>query len=278
MVVDHAQRWRDRYGQWVCTASAFDKRWYSTDVVKDGIAKRFIEQHHYSGSLPATRLNIGLFGNAGLRSELVGICSFTVPMNQNAIPKRLGVEPNAGAELGRLVLLDSVGFNGESWLVAKAFNMLKREKPSIRGIVSYADPIERRDGKGEIVKRGHLGGVYQALGARLQHSSAKRKLVLLPNGTIASERGLAKIRTRDQGWEYAERQLIRSGLQPRHAGEQGLDYLRRVMLPLQRIIHPGNYAYAWGFDAAVKAFIGPANPADYPKLIRLRHEPGLPDS
>lgn len=268
MVVDHAQRWRDRYGQWVCTAAAFDKRWYSTDVVKDGVAKRFIEQHHYSGSMPATRLNIGLFGNAGRGSELVGICSFTVPMNQKAIPKRLGVEPNAGAELGRLVLLDCVGFNGESWLVAKAFGMLKREKPSIRGIVSYADPIERRDGKGLIIKRGHLGGVYQALGARLQHRSAKRSLVLLPNGSIASERGLAKIRTRDQGWEYAERQLIRSGLQPRHAGEPGPDYLRRVILPLPRINHPGNYAYAWGFDAGVKAFVGPANPSEYPKLLR----------
>lgn len=266
MIVSRSQRWKDKASRWVCAAAAFDKRDFTVDVVTDRVARGFIERHHYSGSFPATRLNVALFRNAPMGSELVGLCSFSVPMNQRAIPIRLGVEPNQGTELGRLVLLDSVGFNGESWLVAKAFSALKREKPAIRGVVSYADPIERRDSAGRLVKRGHVGGVYQALQATLQQPSKPRTLLLLPNGEIASERALAKIRSDDQGRDYAEAQLRQAGLPARQVAENGAAYVKRVCEGLERIRHPGNFAYAWGFDPEVSRHIGPFEPARYPKL------------
>src|SRR3546814_6214104 len=101
------------------------------------MAKPFIERHHYSGSYPASRLAIGLFRQSQTGCDLEGVCVFSVPMNGRAVVKHLGLPANDGVELGRLVLLDTTGFNAESWFVARAFRYLKREKPGVQGVLSY---------------------------------------------------------------------------------------------------------------------------------------------
>src|SRR3546814_12727376 len=107
---------------------------------------------HLCGRLPASRCSVGLFryGRAGT-FRLVGIATFSVPMNNAAIVKHTGLTHfNSGAELGRLVLSDDVEGNGETFFLSRAFKLLRQEKPEIISILSYADPMrseERRVGK-----------------------------------------------------------------------------------------------------------------------------------
>src|SRR3546814_16030875 len=102
--------------------------------------------------MPVTRLSVGLFRNgAGGRSDLVGVCVFAHPVNNASVPKSAGLsDPRSACDLGRLVLLDDTGGNAETWMLSRAFKLLRREKPEIVSVISYADPIrseERRVGK-----------------------------------------------------------------------------------------------------------------------------------
>src|SRR3546814_21001309 len=106
-------------------------------------AKPFVVANHYSGSFPASRCSVGLFrnGRAGT-SRLVGIATFSVPMNNEAIVTHTGLTHfNSSAERGRLVLSDDVEGNGETFLLSRALTLLRQEKPAIIAFLSYEDPI-----------------------------------------------------------------------------------------------------------------------------------------
>src|SRR3546814_13257256 len=62
--------------------------------------------------------------------------------------------------LGRLVLLDDTGGNAETWMLSRAFKLLRREKPEIVSVISYADPIRRTDEQGQVFMPGHVGTLY----------------------------------------------------------------------------------------------------------------------
>lgn len=145
----------------------------------------------------------------------------------------------------------SVGFNGESWFLARAFPLVASEK-GVRGIVSYADPLERTTIAGELMKRQHWGTIYQATNAVYAGRSAPRWLVLAPDGTVVSGRSLSKIRLMERGWEYAMRQLLAYGAPPREWGEAPADWLQRALASpvFRRVRHPGNLAYVFGTDRA----------------------------
>ena len=51
----------------------------------------------------------------------MGTAVFTYPVNDRTITNVFDCPAIEGAELGRLVLLDDVPGNGESWFVADAF-------------------------------------------------------------------------------------------------------------------------------------------------------------
>lgn len=266
MIVAVAQRHRERSVRWVPHRDTFNPQDYSVDVLVEGRARAFVERHHYSGSFPAARFCCGLWRNRPSGSELAGVAVFSVPMNNHALPKYLGIpDATQGAELGRLVLLDSVAYNAESWFVARAMRLLRREK-GIRGVISYSDPIERRTMDGHVVKRGHIGSVYQGLSAVHLGRSAARVLLIDPGGRIISPRAISKIRNEETGIDYAIRQLIQAGAEPPERFEAAPAWLDRVLPAFHRFRHPGNYVYAWGFDSAVRRHLGPPEPSKYPKI------------
>lgn len=267
MIVAFAQRHRDRSVRWVPHRATFNPDDYSVDVLAERRARAFIERHHYSASYPAARLNCGLWRNRPAGSELVGVAVFSVPMNNHALPKYLGLpDATLGAELGRLVLLDSVAFNAESWFVSRAMRLLRREK-GVRGVISYSDPIERRSQDGCVVKRGHIGSVYQGLSAVHLGRSAARVLLIDGEGRVISPRAISKIRNEETGIDYAIRQLVLAGAEPREGFEPAQAWLNRVLPSFRRLRHPGNHVYAWGFDAAVRRHLGPPDPSKYPKIL-----------
>jgi hypothetical protein len=263
------QRWDRRRERYRPAGECIDVRRYGIELVDDAVAAEFIATHHYAKSSPPQILSAGLFeSSAFTRARLVGICRFSVPMNQAAVPSRTGQPPEHGCELGRLVLTDSVPGNGESFFVARAFRLLRREKPRIRAVISYSDPVPRYDEAGRLQKRGHIGVCYQALNARYLGRSSARTLIVAPNGTVVSERALSKLRTDDRGAAYVYRQLRAVGADTMRRGESGREYVARVLASgcFRRMRHPGNLTYAWALGperARIERAMPPALP--YPR-------------
>jgi len=244
------QRWLEGRERWrrPDDRSLFDPREFGVELLPgDNEARAFVERHHYSRSFVAARLRVGLYRKVGcLRSFLAGVCVFSVPMQPAAIPKHTGVAE--GVELGRLVLLDEVGFNGESWFVARALKLLRTQLPELRAVLSYSDPLRRVAADGHVVTPGHVGQVYQALGAAYVGRGRSEHLYLDADGRTISRRSLSKISGGEVGWEPAAARLVAAGADPRRPGEEPRAWLARVLPTFRRLKHPGNHAYVWRLD------------------------------
>ena len=249
-----------RRSTWSAHHKLFNPRLYSVEEVTEAVAKAFVISHHYSGTYPAARFRVGLFD----QTKLVGVAVYSVPASQKVIPRYADIKPSEGVELGRLVLHDECGYNAETWFVSRSFKLLKR-KLAPRFCLSYSDPFERMDSDGKVIKRGHVGQIYQALNASYFGRASKCTLLLLPSGRVMSPRALGKIRRGERGHVYATEQLVKGGAPQREDGESGEDYVARVSSYFTKIRHPGNLAYGWRFDRHVK-FKLPELP--YPKTIQ----------
>ncbi len=82
-----------------------------------------------------------------------------------------------------------------------------------------------------------------------------------------------KIRSRDQGHEYAERLLIAHGARPMHAGERPASWLAEVLgdIGATRVRHRGCHRYAFRIgDRRARARVHVALPGQsYPKIPDL---------
>jgi len=244
----NCQRWRNGRERYRPAGEVFDTSRAEVQAIDERTAKSFVIGHHYAASYPAARFRAGLFIKDSLAPDrLAGVCVFSVPMSQQIIPKYFPIEPNAGVELGRLVLLDDVAANAESWFVARAFRLLKERLPQVQGVLSYSDPMPRVSAAGELVKRGHIGTVYQALNASYRGVSASRQITLSADGRIVSGRALSKLRAGTKGEAYAYDQLRAMGAPDRQPFEDATAYVRRAIKEggFRRMQHPGNHTYTW---------------------------------
>jgi hypothetical protein len=260
--VTGSQRWRDRRERRVPAGPLIEPGAYAVEVIEEPRARAFVVQHHYSGSFPAARLSVGLLRGR----ELVGAAVFSVPMNNLAVPRWSAIDnPNAGAELGRLVLLDDVPGNGESWFMARALRLLVEEK-RLEAVISYSDPVPRMNAMGEVVKPGHLGIVYQALSATYRGLSGKRTGYLAPCGRPISGRALSKVRLGERGAGAVIEQLASMGAPARGFREDGRAYVDRLSAEgwLARYRHPGNHAYLFPLSARAKARARRLERLEYP--------------
>jgi hypothetical protein len=224
---------------------------FAVDVVEgDALSKEFIAQHHYAGTFPAKRLSVGLFGRG---AALVGLAVFSVPASNATLRKWLGMGHDGGCELGRFVCTPEVAYNGETWFLARAARLLVSEK-SVRAFVSFADPLEWRNG-GVVIKPQHFGTIYQASNALHAGRSDARWHLVAPNGHPISPRALSKLRSLTKGWRYVERQLVSSGAPTRAFGEHPRTWLARVRVApgFARVKHPGNIAYVFGLNDGARA-------------------------
>jgi hypothetical protein len=255
-----SQRWRARRATYRPAGEPIVARQYEVALIPDDTtAKRFVVEHHYSGTYPAARVRVGLLR----RATLVGVAVFSHPCNERSLAW-LPTERLEAVELGRFVLLDEVPANGETWFLARAFEMLRRG--GVRSVLSFSDPQPRQTLDGELVLPRHVGTIYQAHNAVYLGRSAARTLRLLPDGRVLGERTLSKIRRRGRGWRYAAAQLEAGG-----ADQLGDDadpgvwlatWLPRVTRPLR---HAGNHKYLWALDARLRRHLPPTQP--YPKAV-----------
>jgi hypothetical protein len=245
-----SQRWNHRRDSFILPASRFNPARAEVVPIPEKVAKEFVIRHHYSGSYPVARFRVGLMVKPPCATEyLGGVAVFSVPMQSASIPRYLACDASLGVELGRLVLLadDYLGFNAESWFVARAFRLLSDTLAGVRGVISYTDPVARYTMDGEMVKPGHAGTIYRALNATYHGRSAARSLILAKDGRVISERALSKIRRDESGAAYACRQLIEHGAPLRLPFEGGKTYVDRVLDSgaFRRVRHAGNHVFSW---------------------------------
>lgn len=131
------------------TSALFDRSWRQSCRVAemdDATAAPMIKQH-YLGKWPAVvLLTLGMWRD----DEPLGVVVF-------AAPPRETLKRYSGNvwELARLWIDDRVPRNAESWLLAQAARYVRRRRPEVELLVSYADP-----------SRGHQGAIYRAAGWR----------------------------------------------------------------------------------------------------------------
>lgn len=261
MIVNVVQRWNHRQDRYRPAGETIDVFKYEVSSIPDDTtAKKFVVTHHYSGSFPAARVRVGLY----CQNELVGVAVFSQPANDLAL-RPLPGSAKENVELGRFVLLDSVPANGETFFLARAFEILRRE--GFAGVVSFSDPMPRTSGEGRAVFGGHVGTIYQAFNGVYLGRSRPGSLRLLPDGRVMHNRSLAKIRKMDRGWRYAVEQLVDAGAPPILPDEEPRLWVTRVTSSFARTVkHPGNHKYVWGLNRASRKSLPSTLP--YPKLGR----------
>ena len=242
-------RWRGGRNAWQHPdRQAFEPRRYEVTPIAEVPARAFVERHHYAASFPSARLRFGLYQG----SQLAGVTVHSVPMQAKVltIPFPSLTPMWESLELGRFVLLDEVPANGESWFLARCFELARKE--GIRGVVSFSDPLPRYDADGDVVFRGHIGTIYQASNAICAGRSTRRTLTILPNGRVLSDRAAQKIRASETGHGGVERSLREFGASPRRLSESASDYLKRVLVEVgaRKVSHPGNHRYLFVLGSA----------------------------
>lgn len=259
MLTNVVQRWRDRRGTYRPAGETIDtSRYEVASISDDRTAKTFVQAHHYSGTYPAARFRFGLHCGA----DLVGVAVFSQPVNNLSLACFPG-EPAESCELGRFVLVDDVPANGESWFLARAFDLLRSEEMS--GIISMSDPFPRTDAAGCRVFGGHIGNIYQATNAVYRGRARPDTLRLLPDGSVLHSRALAKIRKRDRGWRYSAALLEAHGAEPLGDHDDARAWLDIWVDRLCRTVkHPGNHRYAFPLTRACRKHLPPSLP--YPKF------------
>lgn len=261
MITLACQRWRDRRGTYRPAGEPIRTADYEVaTIATDREARAFVEQHHYSGTFPAARARYGLYR----RGEIVGVAVLSHPASEAALAAAvpLPCDRLAKVELGRLVLLDDVPANGESWFMARAFDMARRS--GFEAVVSHSDPERRQTAAGGLVFAGHLGTVYQSLNATYLGRTPSRTWRLLPDGSVLSNRAIGKLRDRERGWRYVLDVLLEHG-----APEPEGDWLTWVNAARAAVTRPfrhrGCHRYLWALDKRLRRHL-PAGQA-YPKLL-----------
>lgn len=248
---DGEQRWRKRRSSFVPPVECFKPSKARVEIIPFQMAKEFVETHHYSGSIGTCRLAVGLFYKPfSFEKEILGgVAIIGNPIQPQAIRTYFdGLDAQLGVEMNRLVLLDSIPFNGESFLIGKTLRLLKRSRPELRGCLSYCDPVPHYSEDGRLQKKGHVGTVYRCTNAAFKGRSGPRTQFLDRNGRVVSERSLSKLRLGERGEDGIYQTLLELGAPPRRSGEQADAYIRRALVegPFRKFRHPGKVVFAWG--------------------------------
>lgn len=254
------QRWEEGRVRWRPAGEVIRTSEYevSTMAGKDPAATGFIKTHHYSRSVPSGRFSFGLHRHG----QMVGVAMFSHPTNDLTLTNVFPCDRLAAIELGRFVLLDEVPGNGETWMLGRCFDLLR--KAGIRGIVSFSDPMPRRTLDGALILPGHVGTIYAAHNGVYMGRGTSRTLRLFPDGTVFNDRTAQKIRTQERGWESAVETLRSYGAGPIEGDSRSWlkQWLPQITRPLK---HRGNHRYAWALDRRLRRELPASLP--YPKTI-----------
>jgi hypothetical protein len=241
------QRWRARRDLYRPAGEPIRTSLYEVaPIANDGPAKDFVVRHHYSASYPAARFRFGLYHHC----SLVGVAVYSHPCSDRVLTSVFPGAATDAVELGRFVLLDQVPANGETWFLARCFELLRHH---VVGVLSFSDPVPRTTATGRVMFAGHIGTIYQAANAAYLGRGTVRTLRILPDGRVFSARAAQKVRSGDRGWRYSAQILVDAGAEAPADGEASGLWLRRWLPRLTRTLrHSGNHRYAWALDRTLR--------------------------
>ncbi len=239
----HCQRWNSGMHSWRhASEGGFDPARYQVEPLDEATAKAFVLDHHYSGTYPAASQRYALL-EADL---LVGVLVLGIPTSKQVLTGPFpGLEPYVETlELSRLVLLDEVPANAESWFIARCFT--EAAARGVRGIVSFADPVPRQVGE-RVLFPGHVGTIYQASNAVYTGRATPRTLTLLPDGTVLSARAMQKVRGQESGHRHVEELLMGWGAPAPRAFQDPRRWLIDAcsVIGATKLRHHGNHRYCF---------------------------------
>lgn len=140
-------------------------------VIPAKIANEFVKKHHYSGKVVNnSSLHFGCF----LDGKLHGVMSYGSPLDKRKVLPL--VQPslwNEMLELNRMAFDDYLPKNSESRCIAISVNLLKKNAPHIKWILSFSDGTQCGD-----------GAIYRASGFLLTGIVENSNTCQLPNGEV----------------------------------------------------------------------------------------------
>lgn len=198
-------------------------------------AARFaVERWHYSRVMPAGKaVFVGVWEDEAFIGALVfsrGACPYALA--------QFGVEFNEGCELTRVALRAHRA--PVSRIVRFGIKLLLVRCPGIRVVVSFADP-----------DKGHVGGIYQALGWVYTGTSEATRESAPPRGSRARHPRKAQVCPRG-GWLPAQPCGLPGTALPQAVGIVGLGVFRVVgklapTYPWERSVN-GCWEAIWGWS------------------------------
>lgn len=172
-------------------------------------------------------------------------------------------------ELGRFVLYSSVGYDGETWFLARSREFLFRR--GYRGFISFSDPMQWVNEKtGVVIKPGHYGQIYQGSNAIYLGTSKPDKAWVLPDWSGSFHRtSLSKLKRGARTWKGVVEKLVRAGAKPPRSyirdefdPEEIEAWLERWLPRIAREVRtPGKHKFV---------FIDPKEEAEWRRIERLR--------
>lgn len=159
-------------------------------------------------------------------------------------------------------------FRQESWFLARCWKLTARR--GVCGVDSFSDPVPRRTAAGELVFSGHVGTIYQASNAEYLGRTGSRRVLLLPDGGVLSERALSKVRGEERGPRLRRaraRALRRAASATRRAGRAVAEGGVGGRLCVRSIVHRGNHRYGFRLGARRRLVAVGLPAAAYPKAM-----------
>lgn len=174
-------------------------RRYAVAAIPSNDGKAFVREWHYSHGIHNGPTCYGLLDRFD-DERLVGVLAIATPCSENVRRSVFGLEHvDAVTELHRLVLLDEIPHNSESYFIAAALRLHKQRKPHINAVLSFADATE-----------GHVGTIYQATNAIYTGSSGRATFFLDADGRLRHPRqngvNITREMAAERGWSPVKRE------------------------------------------------------------------------
>ena len=124
------------------------------DVVYDMVINK-----HYAGRWTGSTDIFGIYYESGehsffdeMEKKLIGVILYGYTVARNGVKSiSESLENKEVLELKRLWIEDGYGSNIESYVIAQSLKQIRKDKPEVKVIMSYADPGEN-----------HIGTIYKA--------------------------------------------------------------------------------------------------------------------
>lgn len=182
--------------------------------INSATARDMVERNHYSHKLSLCSVALGVFYKKDVDpnsffeddvEELIGCIVYGNPVGRSAaasISTKLNIDEVY--ELTRLWIADIPGCkNLESFCIGQSFEWLRKNRPKIKALLSYADN-----------EAGHTGIIYQSTNWLYQGNS---QLALMPNYSIS-------LTGPDEGYNWVHSRTVHEKW-----GSHNVDFLKKVI-------------------------------------------------